>query len=124
MKEFEDKLLDKYRGCLIGGAVGDALGYAVEFLSESSIAKAYGEKDLEILAQRYVEKQEQGVANVQMVLNLASMASGFTYFPILVLNNDFTRPVMRSKPFSNAPVSPVWNHPSLSITSAVKSGAL
>lgn len=46
MNEFEDKLLDKYRGCLIGGAVGDALGYAVEFLSESSIAKAYGEKGI------------------------------------------------------------------------------
>ena len=26
------KDLDRYRGCLIGGAVGDALGYAVEFL--------------------------------------------------------------------------------------------
>lgn len=25
------KIKDKYRGCLIGGAVGDALGYAVEF---------------------------------------------------------------------------------------------
>ena len=46
MNEFGDKLLDKYRGCLIGGAVGDALGYAVEFLSESSIAKAYGEKGI------------------------------------------------------------------------------
>ena len=26
------KNIDKYRGCLIGGAAGDALGYAVEFL--------------------------------------------------------------------------------------------
>ena len=25
---------DRFRGCLIGGAAGDALGYAVEFLRE------------------------------------------------------------------------------------------
>ena len=31
------KDLDKYRGCLIGGAVGDALGYAVEFLQDYQI---------------------------------------------------------------------------------------
>ena len=31
MNESAERLLDKYRGCLIGGAVGDALGYAVEF---------------------------------------------------------------------------------------------
>jgi len=36
------KNLDKYRGCLIGGAVGDALGYAVEFLRWRDIQKRYG----------------------------------------------------------------------------------
>ena len=46
MNESKEKLLDKYRGCLIGGAVGDALGYAVEFSSEYAIAKAYGEKGI------------------------------------------------------------------------------
>ena len=34
--------LDKFKGCLIGGAVGDALGYAVEFQSVSSILNRYG----------------------------------------------------------------------------------
>ncbi len=33
---------DKFRGCLIGGAVGDALGYAVEFCSEDRIFAQYG----------------------------------------------------------------------------------
>ncbi|MGN1267792.1 MAG: ADP-ribosylglycohydrolase family protein [Dorea sp.] len=37
------KTLDKYRGCLVGGAAGDALGYAVEFVSEESIFSKYGE---------------------------------------------------------------------------------
>ena len=31
-----------FRGCLIGGAIGDALGYAVEFLSYPSIVAKYG----------------------------------------------------------------------------------
>ena len=34
--------IDKFRGCLIGGAAGDALGYSVEFLSEEIIRKKYG----------------------------------------------------------------------------------
>ncbi len=32
-----ERYLDKIRGCLFGGAVGDALGYPVEFLSEKEI---------------------------------------------------------------------------------------
>lgn len=36
------KNLDKFRGCLIGGAAGDALGYAVEFLSENAIFAKFG----------------------------------------------------------------------------------
>lgn len=34
--------LDRIRGCLVGGAVGDALGYAVEFLNEDQIFSRYG----------------------------------------------------------------------------------
>ena len=33
---------DAFRGCLIGGAAGDALGYAVEFSSKGSIFSKYG----------------------------------------------------------------------------------
>ena len=39
-------LTDKYQGCLIGGAIGDALGYAVEFSSESSIFSRYGKSGI------------------------------------------------------------------------------
>lgn len=38
--------LDKIRGCMVGGAVGDALGYAVEFWSENQIFRIYGEKGI------------------------------------------------------------------------------
>lgn len=35
--------LDRIRGCLIGGAAGDALGYPVEFMSEGAIFSRFGE---------------------------------------------------------------------------------
>lgn len=37
------KDLDKFRGCLLGGAAGDALGYTVEFMSEDAIFGKFGE---------------------------------------------------------------------------------
>lgn len=41
-----DEILDKCRGCLVGGAVGDALGYAVEFDNLKSILQEYGKKGI------------------------------------------------------------------------------
>ena len=38
--------LDAIRGCLFGGAAGDALGYPVEFLDEESIFRRYGAKGI------------------------------------------------------------------------------
>lgn len=38
--------LNTFKGCLIGGAVGDALGYAVEFLPASAIFQKYGENGI------------------------------------------------------------------------------
>lgn len=40
--ETEVKNRAKYQGCLLGGAAGDALGYAVEFESEARIFSRYG----------------------------------------------------------------------------------
>lgn len=36
------KTQDKLRGSLFGGAVGDALGYAIEFEDEKTIFSQYG----------------------------------------------------------------------------------
>ena len=41
-----NNLQDKCRGSLIGGAIGDALGYAVEFSSLNEIRKKYGENGI------------------------------------------------------------------------------
>ena len=48
MKRIREKEinLDKIRGSLAGGAVGDALGYAVEFWGEEQIFGKYGERGI------------------------------------------------------------------------------
>ncbi|MDO4571920.1 MAG: ADP-ribosylglycohydrolase family protein [Clostridia bacterium] len=40
-----------YLGCLLGGAVGDALGYPVEFMNEASIFNQFGRDGIRTLAQ-------------------------------------------------------------------------
>ncbi|MBR3431356.1 MAG: ADP-ribosylglycohydrolase family protein [Clostridia bacterium] len=37
---------DKFRGCLIGGAAGDALGYEIEFWNENRIFSRYGDRGI------------------------------------------------------------------------------
>ena len=46
-----DEKRDRVLGCLLGGAVGDALGYPVEFLSEPEILRQYGPAGIKALAQ-------------------------------------------------------------------------
>ena len=49
--------LDKFRGCLLAGAAGDALGFEVEFLSEETIFERFGETGItEYYLHRGVEK--------------------------------------------------------------------
>ena len=42
------KLNDKFKGCLLGGASGDALGYPVEFLKYEQIQSLYGRDGIQI----------------------------------------------------------------------------
>lgn len=37
-----NKLLNRFKGCILGGAIGDALGYPIEFMSEEEIFSIYG----------------------------------------------------------------------------------
>lgn len=46
-----EEMLDRYRGCLLGGAVGDALGYPVEFMQEDAIRVKYGPRGIQTLKQ-------------------------------------------------------------------------
>lgn len=75
-------MIDKIKGSLIGGAVGDALGYAVEFLTAGIIFKIYGEHGIT----EY--ELEDGVAlisdDTQMTL--------FTAEGLLNAQKSYTRP--------------------------------
>lgn len=44
--EVDIPMLDKFRGCLIGGGAGDALGYTVEFMKEAEIFGRYGREGI------------------------------------------------------------------------------
>lgn len=76
--EKTESYLDKVRGSLFGGAVGDALGYPVEFFSEEIIFSRYGENGI----REYELDPESGKAlisdDTQMTL--------FTANGILVVN--------------------------------------
>ena len=45
-KKESEKYLDKFRGSMIGGAAGDALGYAIEFSDEDFLFSKYGENGI------------------------------------------------------------------------------
>lgn len=38
--------LARFRGCLLGGAIGDALGYPIEFMDWEDIRLEFGEEGL------------------------------------------------------------------------------
>lgn len=63
--------IDKYRGCLLGGAAGDALGYAIEFDREEAIVARYGSHGI-----RDYQLDERGLApfsdDTQMTLYTAN----------------------------------------------------
>ena len=48
-----EELIDRTAGCLLGGALGDALGASVEFLALDAICAAYGPRGIEDFAPAY-----------------------------------------------------------------------
>ena len=44
-------LRDRFEGCLLGGAAGDALGYAIEFWGEAEIFSRFGAEGIQTLEQ-------------------------------------------------------------------------
>ena len=49
----DQRVRSLYRGCLLGGAAGDALGAPVEFMSESQIKQRFGERGIEEFVPAY-----------------------------------------------------------------------
>lgn len=50
--EMNKKTQNYFRGCLMGGALGDALGWPIEFMDFGSIQKKYGELGIQDLVLR------------------------------------------------------------------------
>ena len=78
-------LQDRIRGSLIGGAIGDALGYPVEFMSRKNILYKYGNMGV----RRFQEFDRNGRAVVsddtQMTLFTANgLLFGVTRFVLMV----------------------------------------
>ncbi len=73
---------DKFRGCLIGGAAGDALGYAVEFLREIKIFRKFG---------------KQGITSYELIKGIAQISDDtqMTLFTANGLLLGKTRSMMR-----------------------------
>lgn len=64
---------DQIRGCLFGGAVGDALGYPVEFMRDKKIFRTYGSKGLcAYVPDPYSDGQALISDDTQMVLFTAN----------------------------------------------------
>lgn len=72
----EEIILDKIKGSLFGGAMGDALGYPVEFMSESQITSKYGLGG--------ITEYEFGTASGQALISDDTQMTLFTANGILV----------------------------------------
>ena len=59
-KEYRDRV----EGCLIGGAVGDALGFPIEFDSEDSIFREYGREGIRKLSSCFYPSSDVQTAPV------------------------------------------------------------
>ena len=71
--------LDAFRGCLVGGAIGDALGYPVEFLDYDVIVKQFGENGITEYAIDSIEEKALISDDTQMTLFTANgILYGFT----------------------------------------------
>lgn len=70
--EKRERHLDKYQGCLLGGAAGDALGYAVEFMSYDAIVGRYGEGGIREYDRHFFGGDAQFSDDTQMTLFTAA----------------------------------------------------
>ena len=64
--------LDAIRGCIFGGAVGDALGYPVEFMGENAIFSEYGPKGITEYAKNPLTGKAEISDDTQMTLFTAN----------------------------------------------------
>lgn len=80
--------LSNYLGCLLGGAIGDAMGAPLEFLDEEAIQQRYGDKGL-----RYVRKKGSSYKftdDTQMtIFTIKGLLNSFSKINSLIVEPDY-----------------------------------
>lgn len=76
---------NKFVGCILGGAIGDALGYSVEFLSEREIFNKYGKDGIS-------SYDTQGIISDDTQMTLFT-AAGLLNAMTINLNTDHLKPL-------------------------------
>lgn len=87
--------LDKFKGCLIGGAAGDALGYEIEFWGNHQIFDTYGPQGIQEYELNYGEA-------------LISDDTQMTLFTAVGLLNEAAKSVENEK-YSMLPLLGIWD---------------
>jgi len=81
------KTIEHFKGCIIGGAIGDALGAPIEFLSIDQIRSKYGDQGLTDYSEVYGQIGAGWVAEE---------ALGISLYSSLAAENDFKKGVLLS----------------------------
>lgn len=63
-----NQIRDKFIGCLLGGSIGDALGYPIEFLNLNEIYDVYGKNGIEDLKPAILSRNAHISDDTQMTL--------------------------------------------------------
>lgn len=87
--------LDKFKGCLIGGAAGDALGYEIEFWDNAQIFDTYGSQGIQEYKLHYGEA-------------IISDDTQMTLFTAVGLLNEAAKWVENDK-YTMLPLLGIWN---------------
>lgn len=88
-------LLNKFKGCILGGAVGDAMGYPVEFLKMDEIKEEYGNDGISMY-KLYNDKALVSDDTQMTMYTACGLLKGYTRFVTRGIMGDWAEYVHRA----------------------------